>query len=118
MGRRYRLHMFLGWSRGFGFDTYSGGPGLKRLAAIVAKIEYPGYACRSDRPARTTPSSPLRQWQDADYDVLADGKTVEGILEEGSRFEPPELRWTGRSQNILSLFRPKNSALGGRSSKK
>jgi integrase len=36
------VNAVLGWSRGFGFDTYSGGPGLKRLAAIVAKIEYPG----------------------------------------------------------------------------
>jgi hypothetical protein len=33
------------------------------------------------------------QWQDEDYDVLADGKVVGRILEEGSRFGPPELRW-------------------------
>jgi hypothetical protein len=33
------------------------------------------------------------QWQDEDYDVLADGKIVGRILEEGSRFGPPELRW-------------------------
>jgi hypothetical protein len=33
------------------------------------------------------------QWKDEDYDVLADGKVVGRILEEGSRFGPPELRW-------------------------
>ena len=33
------------------------------------------------------------QWSDEDYDVLADGKVVGRILEEGSRFDPPELRW-------------------------
>jgi len=32
-------------------------------------------------------------WKDEDYDVLADGKVVGRILEEGSRFGPPELRW-------------------------
>jgi hypothetical protein len=38
-------------------------------------------------------SRPSGQWQDEDYDVLADGKVVGRILEEGSRFGPPELRW-------------------------
>jgi hypothetical protein len=33
------------------------------------------------------------QWKDEDYDVLADGDVVGRILEEGSRFGPPELRW-------------------------
>ena len=33
------------------------------------------------------------QWKDEDYDVFADGKVVGRILEEGSRFGPPELRW-------------------------
>ena len=33
------------------------------------------------------------EWQDEDYDVLADGKVIGRILEEGSRFGPPELRW-------------------------
>jgi hypothetical protein len=33
------------------------------------------------------------QWQDEDYDVLADGKVVGRILEEGSASTPPELRW-------------------------
>jgi hypothetical protein len=32
------------------------------------------------------------QWQDEDYDVLADGKVVGRILESGSRFGRPELR--------------------------
>jgi hypothetical protein len=30
---------------------------------------------------------------DENYDVLADGEVVGRILEEGSRFGPPELRW-------------------------
>jgi hypothetical protein len=34
------------------------------------------------------------QWQDEDYDVLADGKVVGCILESGSRFDPPGLQWT------------------------
>jgi hypothetical protein len=33
------------------------------------------------------------QWLDEDYDVIADGKDAGRILEEGSRFGPPELRW-------------------------
>jgi hypothetical protein len=32
-------------------------------------------------------------WNDDDYDVLADGKVIGRILEEGSRFGPPELLW-------------------------
>jgi hypothetical protein len=36
------------------------------------------------------------QWSDEDYDVLADGKVIGRILEEGSRFGTLELRW-GRS---------------------
>jgi hypothetical protein len=38
-------------------------------------------------------SRPSGQWKDEDYDVLADGEVVGRILEEGSRFGPPELRW-------------------------
>jgi hypothetical protein len=38
------------------------------------------------------------EWKDEDYDVLADGKVVGRIMEEGSRFGPPELRWDGRSR--------------------
>jgi len=34
------------------------------------------------------------QWQDEDYDVLADGRVVGRILEWGSRFDPPDLRCT------------------------
>jgi hypothetical protein len=37
------------------------------------------------------PPWPSGQWKD--QDVLADGKVVGRILEEGSRFGPPELRW-------------------------
>jgi hypothetical protein len=39
-------------------------------------------------------SRPSGQWMDEDYDVLADGKVIGRIFEEGSRFGPPELRWT------------------------
>jgi hypothetical protein len=42
---------------------------------------------------RASASRPSGQWQDEDFDVLADGKVVGRILEEGSRFGPPELRW-------------------------
>jgi hypothetical protein len=42
---------------------------------------------------RASASRPSGQWQDEDYDVLADGKVIGRILEEGSRFGPPELRW-------------------------
>jgi hypothetical protein len=38
-------------------------------------------------------SRPSGQWSDEDYDVLADGRVVGRILEEGSHFGPPELRW-------------------------
>jgi hypothetical protein len=38
-------------------------------------------------------SRPSGQWKDEDYDVLADGKVVGRILEEGSRFGPSQLRW-------------------------
>jgi hypothetical protein len=44
---------------------------------------------------RTTLSRSSGEW-DEDYDVLAEGKVVGRILEEGSRFGTPELRW-GRS---------------------
>jgi hypothetical protein len=39
---------------------------------------------------RARASRPSGQWQDEDYDVLADGKVIGRILEEGSRFGPPE----------------------------
>jgi hypothetical protein len=42
------------------------------------------------RPNASRSSS---QWRGEDYDVLADGKVVGRILEEGSRFGPLELRW-------------------------
>ena len=42
---------------------------------------------------RASVSRPSGQWQDEDYDVLADGKVVGRIYERGSEHEPPELRW-------------------------
>jgi hypothetical protein len=33
------------------------------------------------------------QWQDEDYDVLADGKVVGRTYEDASASTPPELRW-------------------------
>jgi hypothetical protein len=38
-------------------------------------------------------SRPSGHWQDEDYDVIADGKVIGRIQEEGSRFGPPELQW-------------------------
>ena len=38
-------------------------------------------------------SRPSGQWQDEDYDVLADGKVIGRIYEQGSAHDPPELRW-------------------------
>jgi hypothetical protein len=38
-------------------------------------------------------SRPSGQWQDEDYDVLADGKVVGRIYERGSEDEPPDMRW-------------------------
>jgi hypothetical protein len=38
-------------------------------------------------------SRPSGQWQDEDYDVLADGKVVGRIYEDDSASTPPELRW-------------------------
>jgi hypothetical protein len=42
---------------------------------------------------RASASRPSGQWSDEDYDVLADGKVVGRILESGSHFDPPDLRW-------------------------
>jgi hypothetical protein len=42
---------------------------------------------------RASASRSSGQWSDEDYDVLADGKVIGRILESGSRFGPPELRW-------------------------
>jgi hypothetical protein len=33
------------------------------------------------------------QWQDEDYDVLADGKVVGRIYEDAHLSTPPEMRW-------------------------
>jgi hypothetical protein len=38
-------------------------------------------------------SRPSGQWSDEDYDVLADGKVVGRIYEDGSASTPPGLRW-------------------------
>ena len=47
---------------------------------------------------RASASRPDGQWSDEDYDVLAEGKVVGHIYEPaGSRFDPPELRWSGPS---------------------
>jgi len=42
---------------------------------------------------RATASRPSGVWKDEDYDVLADGKVVGRIYEQGSASTPPELRW-------------------------
>jgi hypothetical protein len=43
------------------------------------------------------------QWSDEDYDVYADGKAIGRILEEGSRFGPPELRWRWSITSIVPV---------------
>jgi hypothetical protein len=43
---------------------------------------------------RASASRSSGQWQDKDFDVLAEGKVVGRIYEpRGSRFGPPELQW-------------------------
>jgi hypothetical protein len=42
---------------------------------------------------RASASRPSGQWQHEHYDVLADGKMVGRIYEQGGVGEPPELRW-------------------------
>ena len=43
---------------------------------------------------RASGSGSSGEWQDKEYDVLADGEVVGRIYEpRGSRFGPPELRW-------------------------
>jgi hypothetical protein len=67
-------------------------------AARIARLE---SGERFDDP--TANSNDQWEWEvssDEDYDVLADGKVVGRILEEGSRFDPPELRWGGRSPRL------------------
>jgi hypothetical protein len=41
---------------------------------------------------RASASRPSGQWQHEDYDVLADGKVVGRIYDDGSSGAPPELR--------------------------
>jgi hypothetical protein len=50
-------------------------------------------------------SRPSGQWQDEIYDVLADGKVVGRILESGSPFDPPDLRWTWSITSIWPATR-------------
>jgi hypothetical protein len=38
-------------------------------------------------------SRPSGQWQDEDYDVLAGGKVVGRIYEQGGVGTPPDMRW-------------------------
>jgi hypothetical protein len=52
----------------------------------------------TNEPAHAQTGARSGEWEDEDYDLLADCKVVGRILEEeGSRFGPPELRWDGRS---------------------
>jgi hypothetical protein len=46
-------------------------------------------------------SRPSGQWQDEDYDVLADGKVVGRIYEDASASTPPELRWSWSITEIV-----------------
>jgi hypothetical protein len=51
--------------------------------------------------------------QDEDYDVIADGKVVGRILEEGSRFGPPELLWGWSITVIVPLVSARISEARG-----
>jgi hypothetical protein len=42
---------------------------------------------------RASASRPSGQWQDEDYDVLADGKVVGRIYEDAHLSTPPDMRW-------------------------
>jgi hypothetical protein len=42
---------------------------------------------------RASASRPSGEWNEDDFDVLADGKVVGRIYEEGSASTPLELRW-------------------------
>jgi hypothetical protein len=42
---------------------------------------------------RASASRPSGQWKDEDYDVLADGKAIGRIYEQGGVGEPPDMRW-------------------------
>jgi hypothetical protein len=44
-------------------------------------------------PKRAKFSRPSGQWSDEDYDVLAEGKVIGRIYEQGGVGTPPELRW-------------------------
>jgi hypothetical protein len=42
---------------------------------------------------RAATSRPDGQWSDDDYDVIADGKVVGRIYDNGSAGTPPDMRW-------------------------
>jgi hypothetical protein len=49
------------------------------------------------------------QWQDEDYDVLADGKVVGRLYEDASASTPPELRWFWSITVIVPATRGKTN---------
>ena len=55
-----------------------------------------GMSSLTLKRARASRSS--GQWQDEDYDVLADGKVIGRIYEDASASMPPELRWITRDR--------------------
>jgi len=63
---------------------------------------------------RANASRTFGAWKDEDYDVLADGKVVGRILEEGSRFDPPELRWKWSITAIVPASRATHSTQLGK----
>jgi hypothetical protein len=58
---------------------------------------------------RASASRPSGQWQDEDYDVLADGKVVGRIYEDASASTPPELRWFWSVTAIVPATRGKTN---------
>jgi hypothetical protein len=53
---------------------------------------------------RANASRSSGQWKDEDYDALTEGKIVGRILEEGSRFGPPELPWAWSITSIVAAI--------------
>jgi hypothetical protein len=70
-----------------------GGIDQSALPAMITRDESVIGVPRQLILKRASASRPSGQWSDEDYDVLADGKVVGRIYDDGSAGTPPELRW-------------------------
>jgi hypothetical protein len=59
---------------------------------------------------RASASRPSGQWQDEDYDVLADGKVVGRIYEDASASTPPYMRWVWSVTEIVPAIPNRTNA--------